>query len=113
MDTYGVEVYVEPGEAIAYHAGDLVAAVLDKVNADEYFIAYVIPSGYTPVDAGIVFSENGVPSVESSDSKASVKQAAGMGQFTAAPGDDSHTAARGYVMYKDNATGDIRVIYSK
>ncbi|MCR5447549.1 MAG: carboxynorspermidine decarboxylase [Schwartzia sp.] len=34
MDTYGVEVYVEPGEAIAYHAGDLVSTVLDVVNAD-------------------------------------------------------------------------------
>ena len=34
MDTYGVEVYVEPGEAVAYHAGDLVSTVLDIVNAD-------------------------------------------------------------------------------
>ena len=34
MDAYGVEVYVEPGEAIAYHAGDLVSTVLDVVNAD-------------------------------------------------------------------------------
>lgn len=34
MKTYNVMVYVEPGEAIAYHAGDLVATVLDVVQAD-------------------------------------------------------------------------------
>ena len=31
-EKYGVEVYLEPGEAIAYHAGYLVASVLDVVN---------------------------------------------------------------------------------
>ncbi|MBE6911126.1 MAG: hypothetical protein E7473_01250 [Ruminococcaceae bacterium] len=87
--------------------------VLDKVNDNEYFIAYVVPEGYTAVDAGIVFSENGLPGVKSSDSKASVKNVGAMGQFTAAPGDAAQTKARGYVMYKDNATGALRVLYSK
>lgn len=31
-DKYGVEVYIEPGEAIAYYAGYLVASVLDIVH---------------------------------------------------------------------------------
>ncbi len=85
--------------------------VLDKVNADEYFIHYEVPAGYTPKDAGIVFSEKGTPSVESADSKASVKSAGAKGQFTAAPGDDSHTVARGYVMYEDSF-GNLRVLYT-
>ncbi len=90
--------------------------VLDKVDhtnsPDEYFIAYEVPAGYTAVDAGIVFSKTGEPSVNSADSKASVKQAGAKGQFTAAPGDDSHTVARGYVMYTDNANGALRVLYT-
>ena len=32
--TYGVDVYLEPGEAVAYHAGDLVTTVLDIVETD-------------------------------------------------------------------------------
>ena len=31
-EKYGVEVYLEPGEAIAYHAGYLIASVLDIVH---------------------------------------------------------------------------------
>ncbi|MCQ2444259.1 MAG: carboxynorspermidine decarboxylase [Mailhella sp.] len=33
-DTYGVQVYLEPGEAVALNAGFLVATVLDVVQAD-------------------------------------------------------------------------------
>ena len=33
-DTYGVQVYLEPGEAVALNAGVLVATVLDVVEAD-------------------------------------------------------------------------------
>ncbi len=33
-DTYGVEVYLEPGEAVALNAGVLVSTVLDVVEAD-------------------------------------------------------------------------------
>lgn len=31
-DTYGVQVYLEPGEAVVYHAGFLVSSVLDTVQ---------------------------------------------------------------------------------
>ena len=87
--------------------------VLDKVSADEYFILFEVPTGYTAIDAGIVFGTAGTtPRVDSTDgSKASAAKLTG--QFTAAPGDSTHTAARGYVMYKVDATGEIRVIYSK
>ena len=87
--------------------------VLDKVNDDEYFILFEVPTGYTAIDAGIVFGTAGTtPRVDSTDgSKASAAKLTG--QFTAAPGDSTHVAARGYVMYKVDATGEIRVIYSK
>ena len=86
--------------------------VLDNIG-DEYFILYEVPTGYTAIDAGIVFGTAGTtPRVDSTDgSKASAVKLTG--QFTAAPGDSTHTAARGYVMYKVNTTGEIRVIYSK
>ena len=35
QDKYGLTVYLEPGEAIAYHAGDLVATVLDVVPSGD------------------------------------------------------------------------------
>ena len=88
--------------------------VLDKVSSDEYFILYEVPEGYTAVDAGIVFGSN-EPRVDSTDgSKASVKEAGAKGQFTAAPHDGaaSNTVARGYVMYTDNATGALRILYT-
>ena len=31
-DTYGVQVYLEPGEAVVYHAGFLVASVLETLH---------------------------------------------------------------------------------
>lgn len=33
-ERYGLTVYLEPGEAVAYHAGDLVSSVLDVVATD-------------------------------------------------------------------------------
>ena len=33
-DRYGVQVYLEPGEAVALNAGVLVSTVLDVVRAD-------------------------------------------------------------------------------
>ncbi len=38
-DKYGLAVYLEPGEAIAYHAGDLVATVLDVVPTADLPVA--------------------------------------------------------------------------
>jgi len=88
--------------------------VLDKVSNEEYFILYEVPEGYTAVDAGIVFGNN-EPRVDSTDgSKASVKKAGAKGQFTAAPheGAAATVKARGYVMYTDNATGALRILYT-
>ena len=31
-DTYGVQVYLEPGEAVVYHAGFLIASVLETLH---------------------------------------------------------------------------------
>ena len=104
-------------DVVAVYEGAKTAVptvVLDKVDhtnsPDEYFILYEVPAEYTLVDAGIVFSKNGTPSVNSADSKASAAKLTG--QFTAAPGDDSHTAARGYVMYRDSYN-NLRVLYTE
>lgn len=105
-------------DVTAVYEGTKIAVptvVLDKVNDDEYFIAYEAPKGYTVVDAGIVFGTSGTaPRVDSTDgTKASAQSVGAKGQFTAAPGDASHTAARGYIIYKVDATGDMRVLYTK
>ncbi len=89
--------------------------VLDNIG-DEYFITYEAPSGYTAIDAGIVFGTNGTtPRVDSTDgSKASVKKAGAKGQFTAAPHKDAaaNTVARGYVMYRDT-NNNLRILYTE
>ncbi|MBQ7054152.1 MAG: hypothetical protein IJN97_02930, partial [Oscillospiraceae bacterium] len=106
-------------DVVAVYEGAKTAVptvVLDKVDhtnsPDEYFILYEVPAGYTLVDAGIVFGTSGTtPTVRSTDgSKASAAKLTG--QFTAAPGDDSHTAARGYVMYRDSYN-NLRVLYTE
>ncbi len=106
-------------DVVAVYEGAKTAVptvVLDKVDhtnsPDEYFILYEVPTGYTLVDAGIVFGTSGTtPTVRSTDgSKASAAKLTG--QFTAAPGDDSHTAARGYVMYRDSYN-NLRVLYTE
>ena len=38
-EKYGLTVYLEPGEAVAYHAGDLVATVLDVVETSGLSVA--------------------------------------------------------------------------
>ena len=38
-ERYGLEVYIEPGEAVAYHAGDLVTTVLDIIETDSLPVA--------------------------------------------------------------------------
>ncbi|MBQ9985788.1 MAG: hypothetical protein IJP38_05720 [Oscillospiraceae bacterium] len=89
--------------------------VLDKVSADEYFIHYEVPTGYTAVDAGIVFGTSDNVTVDSTDgSKASVKKAGAKGQFTAAPHKDAaaNTVARGYVMYRDT-NNNLRILYTE
>ena len=83
--------------------------VLDKED-DAYFIAYIVPEGYTAISAGIVFAKNGTPTVNSCFSRAVSESVSSQGQFTARPNSDE-SVARGYVMFRDSA-GNIRVIYA-
>ncbi len=81
---------------------------INKIG-DNYFIAYNVPTGYTLIEAGIVFADTGIPTVGSFYSKAVAKE--GTGQFTAKKGDGNETAARGYVMFRDSKD-NIAVIYA-
>ncbi len=100
-----------------YDKTDIVkkpTVVLDTGADEANFLIYSVPTGYTIVDAGIVFgTEGSTPRVASFHSKASVKNIpeSGFGQFTSLPGGANHTKARGYLIYKDpdNVT---RVIYA-
>ena len=78
-------------------------------NGESYFISYNVPTGYTLIEAGIVFAKSGSPEIGSFNSKAIAKM--GTGQFTAKKGEDAETVARGYVMFKDS-DDSIRVIYA-
>ena len=95
-------VYGEDAEAVP-------TIVLDK-QGDSRFIAYVVPSGYTPVSAGIVFSKSGTPEINICYSRAVSENVSTQGQFTARPAEDE-TIARGFLMFKDSE-GNTRVIYA-
>lgn len=82
--------------------------VLDTVNG-ENFLIYNVPTGYTKIEAGILFAESGTPDIGSFHAKATEKTSSG--QFTAKPNDDEKNIARGYMIFK-NPEGQIRVIYS-
>lgn len=84
--------------------------VLDEENGS-YFIAYIIPAGYTPVSAGIVFAKSGTPAVNSCYSRAVSEKVSNQGQFTARP-NGTESVARGYLMFKDS-DNNIRVIYAE
>ena len=87
------------------------AVILDN-DGDAYMTEYSLPAGYTFVEAGIVFSNSGTPSINSCTSKASsMKLAGNHGQFTAKPA-SNETEARGYVVYVA-PNGDLVATYSK
>jgi len=87
----------------------LPVVILDKKNGDN-FLTYSVPAGYTKIEAGILFSESGKPSIGSFYSKATEKT--GSGQFTAKPYGANDTVAIGYIMFRD-AENNIRVMYSE
>ncbi len=90
----------------------LPSVFLDVKNGEK-FIVFNVPEGYTMLDAGIVFGVEGrSPAVSSFMSKSSVKKSGSFGQFTAKPGNETHTVARGYVLYKNESTNTVRVVYS-
>ena len=84
------------------------AVALDVIGED-YFLGYTIPAGYTKIEAGILFSKSGIPTVKNFYSKATEKT--GSGQFTAKSSGNGETVARGYLIFK-NPDGNIRVMYT-
>ncbi len=84
------------------------AVALDAIG-ESYFLGYTVPAGYQKIEAGILFSKDGKPTIGSFHSKASEKT--GSGQFTAKSSGDGETIARGYLIFK-NTDGSIRVIYA-
>ncbi|MBQ9984868.1 MAG: Ig-like domain-containing protein, partial [Oscillospiraceae bacterium] len=99
------------------YEGEFIAtpiAVLESYNG-QYMLEYDVPSGYTKLEAGIIYgSDKETLKVNSYYSKAVAKNEEAHGQFTAIPnGADAEmeTVARGYVIYK-TADGCIGVAYS-
>ena len=84
-------------------------AAFEEVGGS-YFLIYSVPAGYEKIEAGILFSEGGTPTVGSAYSKAIERT--GSGQFTAQPnGGEGDVVARGYVMFRDR-DNNIKVIYA-
>lgn len=82
--------------------------VLDKVGSS-FFIAYETPAGYERIETGIIFGTSKDIIVNSCYSKASAKNKAAFGQFTAKPM-NTETYARGYQIFKKD--GKVLVIYT-
>ncbi len=80
-------------------------------QGENYFISYNTPTGYTLLEAGIVFGQSGsTPKIDSFYSKAVSEL--NNGQFTSKSGDGSETVARGYIVFRDNSDSSVRVIYA-
>ena len=97
-------------KAVYNEAAEVVPTIVLDKHGDASFIAYIVPSGYTPVSAGIVFSQTGIPEVNRCYSRAVSEKLSSQGQFTARPA-ENETIARGYLMFKD-PEGKTRVIYA-
>ncbi len=97
-------------KAVYNEETEVVPTIVLDNQGDASFIAYIVPSGYTPVSAGIIFSKSGTPEINSCFSRAVSENLSTQGQFTARPAEDE-TIARGYLMFKD-MEGNTRVIYA-
>ena len=82
---------------------------LDK-EGNAYFITYNTPEAYEKLEAGIIFSKSGTPTVNSCYSRALSENGTPSGQFTALPS-EKENVARGFLMVKDS-DGEVRVIYT-
>ena len=88
-----------------------VPAVILDSDSGLYMVEYSLPENYTFIEAGILFSNSGTPTIDSCTSKASSKELKGLhGQFTARPAGNENIA-RGYVIYKD-LEGDLMISYT-
>jgi len=98
--------------AVCNGAATAVPTVILDNDGTTYMTEYSLPAGYTFVEAGIVFSNGGTPSINSCTSSASSKRLSGNhGQFTAIPA-SNETVARGYVVYVA-PNGQLVATYSK
>lgn len=93
------------------NAGAPVPNVLLSYDNGAYFMMYNVPEEYTKIEAGILFSAAGTPTIGSYGSKAVAKYDVESGQFTASPYSSSHSTARAYLIFKDKE-GITRIIYS-
>lgn len=86
-------------------------AILTTIGSNPLLI-YNVPEEYTIVEAGILFGSTSDINISSVDGGRAVA-ARGTGQFTAQP--KANAAAdytRGYLIFKNNITGDIRILYA-
>ncbi|MBE6912533.1 MAG: hypothetical protein E7473_08415 [Ruminococcaceae bacterium] len=82
--------------------------VLDK-KGESFFLTYETPDGFVRIEAGIIFGPTKDIEVNGCYSKASAKNKADFGQFTAKPM-DTETYARGYQIFKKD--GKVLVVYT-
>lgn len=67
---------------------------------------------YEICEVGILFGSQDDMVISSCEHKATSQKNSNHGQFSAAPLDDEHTYARGYMIYKDLTSGTYNVIYA-
>ena len=98
--------------AVYGSSDEAIPSVVLSYDNGAYFMIYNVPAGYTKVEAGILFSASGTPTIGSYGSKAFARREGNNGQFTASPYSESQTTARAYLIFRDG-DGVNRVIYSK
>lgn len=77
-------------------------------DGENHLLIYSVPAGYTKVEAGIIFSKNAEITVDSFDGK-KASEVRGTGQFMVS---SDFTYARGYLIFKNNTSEEIRILYA-
>ncbi len=78
-------------------------------DGENHLLIYSVPENYTKIEAGIIFSNNNSITVDAFDGK-KTSEVRGTGQFMVS---SDFTYARGYLIFKNNTSGEIRILYAE
>ncbi|MBQ2841238.1 MAG: Ig domain-containing protein [Oscillospiraceae bacterium] len=88
-------------------AGKRPVAYLEYSELHDACMVEYDAAGKPIIEAGILFSSSGTPTVDGAMQKFTSQRSTSRGQFTAKPTVDTYTVARGYIVYDNNGTYEV------
>ncbi|MBQ4544093.1 MAG: Ig domain-containing protein [Oscillospiraceae bacterium] len=88
-------------------AGKRPVAYLEYSELHDACMVEYDAAGKPIIEAGILFSSSGTPTVDGAMQKFTSQRSTSRGQFTAKPTVDIYTVARGYIVYDNNGTYEV------